>query len=425
MQQYKLKNDIPVILEKMEGTDVVTALILFKVGSRNETKAINGISHFLEHLFFKGTTNRPTTLDISKELDAVGADFNAFTSKEYTGYYVKVASRHTELALDILQDMLYNPLFEQAEIDRERGVIVEEINMYEDNPMAKAEIYAEELYFGANHPLGYDIAGPKEVIRKVSRNSIIKYREQFYYPNNMQVVVAGNLPKNIRTIVNNTFGTHDTPNRVRPAQKKFQDKQKTARVSVHHKPTAQSHLAVTFPGPTHTSKDYHIAQVARVILGGSMSSRLFINVRERKGLCYYISAGITPYEDKGAFTVQAGFDNTRIDQAIAAIADELRTFRDFGVTDEELKNAKEYIAGKMALRLEDTEAVALRYANAALFKGNTEKPSEYLKQINTVTAKQVQQYARRIFTPAHVNLVVVGPYTSRRTSTFKKLFDLA
>lgn len=425
MQQYKLKNDIPVILEPMKGTDVVTALILFKVGSRNETKGINGISHFLEHLFFKGTENRPTTLDISRELDGVGADFNAFTSKEYTGYYVKVASKHTKLALDILQDMLFNPLFEQEEIDRERGVICEEINMYEDRPMAKAEIYSEELLFGANHPLGYDIAGPKEVINKVTRKQIMDYREAFYYPKNMRVVVAGNLPKDIRAIVKNTFGAHDVKNRKRPAQKKFEHKQRSARALVAKKQTAQSHLAVTFPGPTHNSKDAAVASVARVILGGSMSSRLFINVRERQGLCYYIRAGISAYEDVGAFTIQAGFDNTRIKQAIKSIATELKTFANEGVTADELKMAKEYIAGKTALRLEDTESVALRLADMSLFDREMKTVNQQLAEIKKVTAQQVQNYAKKLFQNKNVNLVVVGPYTKRQETTFKKLFDLS
>lgn len=424
MKEYKLQNKIPVILDKMEGTDVVTALILFKVGSRNETAKTNGISHFLEHLFFKGTENRPTTLDISKELDGVGADFNAFTSKDYTGYYVKVASKHTEMALDVLQDMLFNPLFEQEEIDRERGVIIEEINMYEDNPMATAEELAEEMFFGAKHPLGYRIAGPRENIRNITRNQIIKYRESFYYPANMQVVVTGNLPKNIRSLVNKTFGVHKVAQRKRPTQKKFEYKQKSARALVYKKPTAQSHLALSFPAPTYTAKQLPAASIASVILGGSMSSRLFINVRERQGLCYYIRSHVSPYEDKGVFTIQAGFDTKRIKQAVKGIAEELVRFRDEGITDEELAAAKEYITGKQALRLEDTESVALRWGFQSLFKKRQQTPEEYLKDIHAVTKQQVQKYIRDTFTKQQANLVVVGPYTKRQEETFKKVLDI-
>ena len=291
--------------------------------------------------------------------------------------------------------------------------------------MIKAEEFSEELLFGANHPLGYHIAGPKEVINSVSRKQIMNYRQAYYYPKNMRVVVAGNLPKDIRAIVKKTFGDHDIKNRKRPAQKKFEHKQRSARAMVAPKQTAQSHLAVSFPGPTHTSKDGAVASVARVILGGSMSSRLFINVRERQGLCYYIRAGISAYEDVGAFTIQAGFDNARIKKAIKSIAEELKTFADEGVSEEELKMAKEYIAGKTALRLEDTESVALRLANMALFEREMKSVKQQLAEVNKVTAKQVQNYAKKLFQNKNVNLVVVGPYTKRQEQTFKKLFDIS
>ncbi|MBI2411141.1 MAG: insulinase family protein [Candidatus Kerfeldbacteria bacterium] len=420
MKKITLSNGIPVILEHMPSTKVITILILFKVGSRNETKSINGISHFLEHLFFKGTTNRPTTLEITKELDGVGADFNAFTSKDYTGYYVKVANRHAKLAIDILEDLLFHPIFDPKEIDRERGVIIEEINMYEDNPMATAEELAEQLMYGADHPLGFRIAGPKENILKVTRKQIMKYRDTYYHPKNMVIVMTGNLPKNTAQTIKKHFGQAPKSRAATPRQKKFTEKQQQSRLHVYNKKTAQSHLALNFPSVTYTAKDYYVAQVMATILGGNMSSRLFINVRERQGVCYYIRAGISPYEDMGTLSIQAGFDTARIHQAIEAIIAELVTMRVAEVSDEELHQAKEYIRGKMYLRLEDSENVAWRWAKTALFEKQLHDVSAEEKALQQVTKQQVLALAQKTLVAMHANLVIVGPYTKTQEKSFLK-----
>lgn len=423
MKTYSLKNGIPVIIDKMNGTNVVTALILFKVGSRHENPKNNGISHFIEHLFFKGTEHRPTTLDISKELDGVGADFNAFTSKDYTGYYVKVASEHAELAIDILEDILFHPIFDPVEIDRERGVIIEEINMYEDNPSVTAEELVEMSLFGAKHPLGYKIAGPRENIRSVSREEIIRYRDEHYHNKNMVLVLAGNVSTKAENFLKKKFAQAPTRKEKMAAYKKFEYAQKSARVTVHTKPTAQSHLALSFPGPTYTTKDLAAAQVLSTILGGNMSSRLFIQVRERQGLCYYIRSGVSPYEDMGVFTIQAGFDTTRIEQAISGIVTEVKNLRDgiIALSDEELAKAKEYIAGKMSLRLEDSEDVASWWGREALFGKKMRSPEESEKKIRAVTKAQVMKLAESYFQQKYANLVVVGPYEQSQAETFRSL----
>lgn len=423
MKTFKLKNGIPVILEQMHGTDVVTALILFKVGSRNETKSINGISHFLEHLFFKGTEHRPTTLDISQELDGLGADYNAFTSKDYTGYYVKVSNKHTKTAVNILEDILFHPIFDPEEIHRERGVILEEINMYEDNPMAISEELSEQLLFGAQHPLGYRIAGPPENIMKISRKAIMNYRDTYYHPDNMVIIIAGNLPKQIREMITQQFASADSSTHRTPTQKKFTFSQNKPRLHIQRKSTAQAHLALSFPAPTYSSKELPAARVLATILGGNMSSRLFINVRERKGLCYYIRAQISPYEDMGAFTIQAGFDKSRIHQAIQAIIDELIDIRKKAPTDEELHKAKEYIRGKMSIRMEDSENVATLWGSQYLFrKKSLQSSNEYIKEIQNVTKLQVHLYAKKIFFSKKANLAVIGPFTAVQQKKFKEHF---
>lgn len=424
MRELRLANDIPVILQDMKGTQVVTALVLFKVGSRNETKGTNGISHFLEHLFFKGTEHRPTTLDISKELDGVGADYNAFTSKDYTGYYVKVAKQHAGLAIDLLEDILFHPLFDPEEVDRERGVIVEEMNMYEDNPMLVAEELSEQLMFGANHPLGFRIAGPPKNILSVPRSAILNYRETYYHPGNMVIVLAGSLPKNIGTMVRQRFAVNNVSVKKTPAQKKFSFAQRAARLELHHKKTAQAHLALSFPGPRYGSTEEPVAHVLSTILGGTMSSRLFINVRERMGLCYYIRSGITPYQDMGAFTIQAGFDVKRIHEATAAIIEQVVNIRDHRVDPEELHKAKEFMYGKTSLRMEDSENVATWWARQSLFYASGRKPmlspQQALARIESVTAAQVQALARKTLDSHFSNLVIVGPYTASQQQAFKK-----
>ncbi len=420
MKKYTLQNGIPVILHELKGTNAVTALILFKVGSRNENKRNNGVSHFVEHLFFKGTEKRPTTLDISKELDGLGADFNAFTSKDFTGYYVKVASQHTKKAIDILEDILFHPIFDAEEITRERGVIVEEINMYEDNPMSIADEFSEQLMYGENHPLGYRIAGPPENIKSISREAILEYRDTYYHTDNMVIILSGNLPQDTYAEVKKRFANSPAPKARPPRHKVFQLKQRSPRLHIERKDTAQAHLALTFPGPSYTAKQLPATQLLATILGGSMSSRLFINVRERQGLCYYIRAGVSPYEDVGAFSITAGFDRTRIHQATKAIISEIVAVRDNGVTPEELQNAKQFIRGKTSIRMEDSENVASRIGMQALFQKEIGSQQEFFKKIDAVTTAQVQAAAKKIFVKQHGNLAVIGPYTKRQEQSFKK-----
>lgn len=420
MRTIKLANGIPIILENVTGTEVVTALVLFKVGSRCENKQNNGVSHFVEHLFFKGTTKRPSTLAISQELDGVGAHYNAFTTKDITGYYIKVAQRHTKLALDVLADILFNPLFPAAEIDKERGVITEEINMYEDNPMVSAEELVEEVFFGKNHPLGYRIAGPKKNIATMSRNNIIKYRDSYYHPGNMVIILSGKVPSDAPQVLKKYFvNVSIQAKRTKPARR-FKCQQKQARVVIQKKDTAQAHLALSFSAPSYTSPEAPIADVLSVILGGNMSSRLFINVRDKKALCYYINSHISALEDTGILTIQAGLDKNRIVEAVAAIAHELQELRHKGVSDDELRKAKEYIRGMMSILLEDSENIASWWGKQALFHKKMNTPAQYLQKIQAVRSQQIQHYAQKTLRTAYANLAVIGPYTQRLTARLRR-----
>lgn len=420
MKSFRLPNGIQVVTAPMKGTDVVTSLILFKVGSRNEQKKNNGVSHFVEHLFFKGTTNRPTTLAIAKELDSLGADYNAFTSKDHTGYYVKVAKKHTVKALEVLADILFHPLFDAAEIDRERGVIVEEINMYEDNPMATAEELAEELLFGKNHPLGFRIAGPKNNIRTISRSSILHYRDTYYHPANMVIICAGNLPSDTNATIRKYFGGVSQAQHQTPKHAVFTTVGST-RFHWEKKKTAQTHLALGFRAPSYTESNLLAAQLLAIIFGGNMSSRLFINVRERQGLCYYIRASVTPYEDAGIFAIQAGFDIQRIEKAMRAIVAEIAALCQSGITADELHHAKEYLRGKMSLRLEDTEEIASWWGRNWFFMKKMETPAQYLDRFKKITQRDIQQYIQTAFSPKQAHCVIIGPSTPAQMRKLQRI----
>ncbi len=407
-KQYKLKNGLRVIHSPLHETEAVTVLILFKVGSRYERRNINGISHFVEHLMFKGTKKRPTTLDISKELDGIGASYNAFTSKDHTGYYIKASHDKIELLLDMLSDMLFNSKFDPTEIERERKVIIEEINMYEDNPMMMAEDFFEQaVYEGST--LGWQIAGPKEVIRKVTRNDIVQYFNRFYGLRNMIVGIAGNTSKNIIQRVQHYFNQPD-PNKRYPAFPPAHVRQTKPRVRVKFKETEQVHLMCGYPSYSYYDKRLYPLMLLSIILGGNMSSRLFISIRERKGLCYYIRAGVNIYEDTGNFAVQAGLDRKRIHEAIRAIHGELVQAARQGVTPDELQKAKDFLKGKLILDFEDSEQIASYYTRQALLKKRVLSLDEYFRRIDAVGRVGVQTVARDIMRKNRLNLTLIGPY---------------
>lgn len=409
-----LSNGLRVLLTPLEQTQAVTVLMLTKVGSRYETQSINGVSHFLEHMMFKGTEKRPTARDVSKELDRVGADYNAFTSKDSTGYYVKLASEHGGLAIDIIADMLWNSKFADDEIAKERNVIIEEINMYHDNPMMLLEDVFEELVFGQNHPLGWHIAGPKPVIAGMQRAAIVDYFHRHYFPRNMVLSIAGKFdPTQTMRRVKDSFGrvTHARrPSPFRP----FRTAQLEPRVTVHFRATEQVQLGLGFPALPYDHKDQPALSVLAVILGGNMSSRLFTRVREQEGLCYHISASRSPYQDTGTFFIRSGLDKGRIEPALTLILRVLRELLKDGVTEEEVAHGKEFLRGKLTLGLEDSEEIADFFAKQELLAKRVQSPTERLAAIKKVTAKDVMRVARSIFQPPKTNLALIGPFQDEK-----------
>ena len=405
-------------MEPYIGTEAVTVLVLFKVGSRYESKNINGVSHFIEHMMFKGTGKRPNTQLITRELDGLGAEYNAFTAKDHTGYYIKINSEHKEVALDMLFDMLFNSKFDEKELNRERKVILEEIHMYKDNPMMHIEDMFEQTLFG-DCPLGWSIAGDPESMEKIDRAKMLAYRNAYYLPQNMVIGIAGKIDDSVMRMVEKYFGS------LPKSAKKIAEIKKTAfmsgapRVAVEYKDSEQVQLALGFPAYSWWDKRLPALRVMTNILGGTMSSRLFIAVRERKGLAYSVRAETDHYEDIGVLTIRAGLDKTRLELAMKTILDELKKMAKDGVTAAELRRAKENIRGRIILSLEDSEALAAWYAKEELDKHEIKTPAEKLKEIASVTSAEVKAVAADIIKNNKAALAIIGPF--KDAEPFRKI----
>ncbi len=415
----KLKNGARVHLIPFSGTDAATILVLFKVGSRYEHQTINGASHFIEHLMFKGTKRRPRTMDISRTLDAHGAEYNAFTGKDYTGYYVKIDSRHLPAAVDLLHDMLFHSVYDPKEMDRERNVIIEEINMYRDNPIMRVDDLLEEIMFKGN-TLGWNIAGSPEGMKTMTRDDVVAYRDSHYIPSRMVIGVAGRVPKQILPLLEKTFGKVKSGSGAPSHFQLFNGRLSEAepRFNVEFKETEQIQLALGFPSFGLADKRNPAVSLLSVILGGTMSSRLFISVRERKGLAYSVRASNGTYEDVGAFTVQAGLDKSRLGEAVKTIVQEIKKIRMGGVSAEELREAKDHVRGRLLLKLEDSSDRADWYARQELFLDKAEEPEGRMRAFDRVSRAHVQAAAKEILDMKKLSVAVIGPF--KDATAFRK-----
>ncbi len=423
-QLKTLKNGMKAIFVPQKGATSTTVMVFTKVGSRYESPEINGASHFIEHLMFKGTKRRPTTLDVSKELDRYGAEYNAFTSKDLTAYYVKMDATQTKLAIDLLHDMIFHSKYDAKEIDRERGVIIEEINMYEDNPRMHIDDIMEEALF-QNSSLGWNIAGPRENIRKVTRQQLIDYRDAYYVPERMVVAVTGKIDTHVMPLLQKTFGSVKNPkeNKAKTFEPFVAPKKLENPVAFQQKQTEQVQLGLSFYGLPLGNKDLGAASLLATILGGTMSSRLFTEVRERRGLCYSVYASHQALEDTGIFQVMAGLDKTRTEEAVKVIWQELKKMTTKLVTTEELKRAKDHVRGKFLLAFEDSSTQADFYGKQWLFQKKLETPEDRLKRIQKVTAADIRRVAKSIFNKDRMASAVIGPFEDKKSveGLFKKM----
>lgn len=384
-----------------------TVLVLVAAGSEYETRDISGISHFLEHLCFKGTSKRPKSGIIASELDSLGAEYNAFTSNEMTGYYAKAANRNFGKILDIVVDLYMNPIIEQAEMDKERGVILEEINMYEDLPMEKVKENFSRLLYG-DQPAGWSVAGKKEIIHVLKRDDVTAYREKHYLAPKTTVIICGGLEKNPKDEVWNYFKSMPTGKIIK--KEKTVEAQDAPRIDLSEKQTDQLHLVLGVRGlDIFDSKKYSL-MVLGDILGGSMSSRMFTKIREEMGAAYYVRSGFDMSLDHGSLFVAAGIDKNRSVEVCRAIIVEFEDFCKNAVSEAELNKAKEHLSGNLILQLETSDDIAVFFGAEEIMTGEILTPEETLRRIKNVTAEEIRILAREIFQNDRLNLSAIGPH---------------
>ncbi len=420
-KKITLENGLRIITVPMESSNSVTVLILVGTGSKYETKDTSGISHFLEHMFFKGTQKRPDTLTIAETLDRVGGEYNAFTSKEVTGFWAKVEKSHLDVALDWISDMFLNSKFDEKEIEREKGVIIEEVNMYLDTPTAYiGELWEELLY--KDQPAGWRVIGEKENILAFNRQKILDYYQSHYSPGNTIVCVAGGLSQDIKSRIKKYFAE------IKPAKAgqklKVQEKQEESEVLVFNKKTDQTHFCLGVRAfDLFSEKKYALALLA-IILGGNMSSRLFIKVRERNGLAYSIHTSADTSTDTGYLVTQAGIDHKNLEKSVQLILEEYKSLKENKITGQELQKAKNYLKGTMFLSLDSSDAQASFYTAQELLEQKILTPEEKFEKIDAVSIDDIKKVSEEIFVPEKLNLAVLGPFEKSEKEKLTKLLKI-
>lgn len=398
-----------------------TVLVLVGTGSRHEDLKNNGISHFIEHMLFKGTQKRPSAINISEEIDALGADYNAFTSKEYTGYYIKAASSSIRNSIEILADMINNSKFDPDECEKEKGVIIEEINMYLDTPMRQIGSIFEDLIY-LPHPLGYDTAGTKETVQSFSREDFIQYKSNWYQPSRMVIVTAGGIPSDIQTIIKQHFNAAQSDSSHANLDH-FKNIQESPLIRIHHKKSDQAHFCIGLRSFPIGDPRRYVMSVFNTIMGGNMSSRLFVDLREKRGLCYYVSSDNDAYLDTGEWIIQAGVDTLRTEESLEATLAELVRVKNYGITESEVQKAKQYLNGRLALGLEESKGVANLYGINMLLENKVRSPQEIEQGIAAVTAESINQMAQTLIQKDQLAYAIIGPFADDTEDKVRSIID--
>ncbi|MEA3485090.1 MAG: pitrilysin family protein [Candidatus Aerophobetes bacterium] len=417
------KNGLRIIIWPMRETKAVSIFVLVGVGSRYETRENMGISHFLEHMLFKGTERRPDSLAIASTIDNVGGSFNGFIGKEFTGFYVKVASKYLPLGIDLLTDIICHSKLDEEEIERERRVILEEINSVEDAP----DEYISKLYFSllyGDHPLGWDITETRERVKKINREDFLRFWRRYYTPDNLVISVAGRVnPEKAVSLIKNSLGGIKGKKKSGPL--KVKENQAKPASKVCRREIDQTHLCLGVRTFIHTRhKDRYALRLLNTILGENSSSRLFIKLREKLGLAYAIDSGYETFSDTGTLLAQAAVDLRNVKKFIKAVLDEFKRLREELVSREELARAKNYSAGKITLALENSSGIAYSLGKQELLLGRIETPEEIIRKIKKVTRKDIRRVAAHIFQQRNLNLVLLGPLREGSYPDFDKLLKI-
>ncbi len=398
----------------MPSLPSVTVTIWAGVGSRIEKRSKAGIAHFFEHITFKGSKKRPTARAISEAVDSFGGEFNAWTDKELTSFYIKAPVERFPDAIDILADMLLNPLIKPDDIEREKGVIKAEIDMYEDTPTRKIyDLFLSQVFKGDE--LERDTIGTKKTVDSISRNDFLSYMSDFYYPQNMLVTVAGGVSaREVKSLVEKYFAKLAKTGK--SVKKAYRGEQTRARLELKYKKTDQAHLIVGYKGDKYGHKDRYAEEVLEAILGGGMSSRMFTEVREKRGLAYAVKTYVFSFREAGSLLTYAGVEPDKAEEATKTILNEYKkisSIKDCHISESELRKAKEYLKGHLALSLEDTSEVNNFFGFDEIMLGKTRTPEEVMREIDKIKVEDVVAVARKYFSPDRLNMAIIGPYKDK------------
>jgi len=414
-----LPNKLRVLTAPLDHAQSVSCFVMLAAGSRYERAQNRGIAHFAEHMFFKGTERRPSSRDLTTLIDGIGGEFNAFTSKEYTGYYVRCAGADRDIAFDVLLDMLRHSKFDPEEIEREKGVILEEMNMYQDTPRDHIGTVYENLMYGDN-PLGWETLGTKETIKGAGRDTFIDYIDEWYTADRMVVGVGGMVGDDLTPMLERLLGDLQPDGDRRPAPAQL-DREPGPRVAVHHKDAEQAHLILGVPSYPIEHPDRYTLQMLTAVLGSGMSSRLFLEVRERRGLAYYVHGLNHSYTDAGSLLAQAGVDINRIDEAIKVIVEQFNRMAEEEVGSEELEKTRSMVKGRFVLRTEGPQGLIMYGLNREVLEGKVLEPDELLEKIDAVTAADIQRVAQDLIAHDKLHLAVIGPFQDEER--FRNVLD--
>ena len=407
-ERHTLSNGLRVLTAPSEHVQSVACYVMLAAGSRYERADNRGIAHFAEHMFFKGTERRPTARDIALEVDQMGGEFNAFTSKEYTAYYIRCAADRRDTALDVLVDMLRNSKFDAEELEREKGVIVEEMNMYFDTPRDYVGSVYEELLFGSN-PLGWETLGTRETIRAASRDTFLDYLGRWYTPQRMVVGVAGAVGDDLLPRLEELLGDLGGDDAGAPEAAAV-ERTPEPRVRLHSKDSDQANVAIGVPSYPLTHPDRYALQLLGTVLGSGMSSRLFLEVRERRGLAYYVYAMNNSFTDAGTLFAQAGVDLKRAEEAVEVIAQEFRKLASEPIPADELEKARALAKGRFVLQTESPNGLILFGLRREVLEGRAAEPTELLAALDAVTVDDVQRVAQDVIGGSGLRLALIGPF---------------
>ncbi len=410
-----LANGVRVLVIPQPTAATATVLILVATGSLYESKAENGLSHFLEHLYFKGTDKLKTSREIMERFDRIGAIANAFTSTEYTGYYAKGSPKHVQTFITILNDIYQHSTFPVVEIEKEKGVVIEEINMYQDMPQQKVGEELMKLMFG-DQPAGWPVIGSKETVRSFTRDDVIRYQQSQYYGANTVVVVSGDVDSvAIKKSVEDSFGS--IKNALPVSKKKVRVEKKALKFNIVKKASDQAHIAIGFHSVPLGHADAVTASLLGTILGRGMSSRLFQILREEMGVAYYVGAGQEPSTGHGIFEISAGVDKNKTQIVLDRIASILTEIRKTFVSDAELSKAIEYSLGVARLGLESSDDIAGFFGVQLLLKGSYKTLAELAREYRAVTPKDIRRMAQKVFTATNTSIAIVGPFDTKDIKT--------